>query len=223
MKKVLSAIVLLLLVSSISFAQLGIRGGLSVATWTGGDKSMPLSSFATGMPGSIDPIARAGFAAGVSYKIGLILGLAIEPGVFYVQGGSKYEIPNTSSGTYSISGTITNKYDYLQIPIVVKFTLPIPFLSPYVEGGIAYNILMSAKMAVDMTAKVGTISQSTSAETDMKDNANKSDVSLVLGAGVELFFLDVNARLVLGQSKLDKDAKVDIKNQAFVITAGIRL
>ena len=227
MKKLLLVMVLLILIVSTSYSQLGIRGGLALGAWTGDDKSLPLNSIpGVSGNGTIDPSTRTGLTGGVSYKIGLILGLAVEPGVYYVQGGSVYEIPNTpmvSNGTtLTISGKATNKIDYLQIPVVAKFTLPIPIISPYVEGGMAYSILLSAKTKTEMTGSAGGTTQSFSDETDIKDSFRKSDISLVLGVGVEFIIIDVNARLILGESTLDVDGQKKVYNRTFMITAGLR-
>jgi hypothetical protein len=228
MKKLLIVLVQLLLVVPIAYSQYGIRGGLALSTVTGDDKSLPLSII-TGVNGSgtIDPISRTGFTGGVSYKIGLILGLAVEPGVYYVQGGAVYEIPNTpmvSDGQpVTVSGKVTQKLDYLQIPVVAKFTLPIPIVSPYIEAGMAYSLLLSANMNYDLTASNNGTSQSVSNEQENRGDFSKSDISLVLGVGVEFIIIDVNARLILGESTLDKNGQAKVYNRTFMITAGVRL
>jgi len=216
-------IVLLLLIASISYSQLGIRGGLALGTITGDNKTSIISESGTG---TIDPTTRTGFTGGVSYRIGLIFGLAVEPGVYYVQSGSVYEIPNTSivsnGTTITISGKSVQNLDYLQIPVVAKFNLPIPIVSPYVEAGMAYSLLLSAKIKTDMTSSSNGISQTFSDEKQIKDITRKSDVSLVFGVGVEFIIIDVNARLILGQSTLDVDGQKKAYNRTFMITAGLR-
>ena len=223
MKKLQMVIVLLLLIASISYSQLGIRGGLALGTITGDNKTSIISESGTG---TIDPTTRTGFTGGVSYRIGLIFGLAVEPGVYYVQSGSVYEIPNTSivsnGTTITISGKSVQNLDYLQIPVVAKFNLPIPIVSPYVEAGMAYSLLLSAKMKADMTGSNNGTSQSYSNEEQNKDSFSKSDVSLVFGVGVEVIIIDVNARLILGQSTLDVDGQKKVYNRTFMITAGLR-
>ena len=227
MKKLLLVMVLLILVVSTSYSQLGIRGGLALGTITGNDKALPISAITGGSgSGTIDPTTRTGLTGGVSYRIGLLLGLAVEPGVYYVQSGTVFEIPNTpmvSNGTtVTISGKATQNLDYLQIPVVAKFNLPIPIVSPYVEAGMAYSLLLSAKMKADMTGSYNGTSQSYSNEEQNKDSFSKSDVSLVFGVGVEFIIIDVNARLILGQSTLDVDGQKKVYNRTFMITAGLR-
>lgn len=228
MKKLLIVAVLLMLVVSMSYSQYGIRGGLALGTFTGADKALRLSNITNvNVGGTIDPSTRTGLTGGVSYRIGLILGLAVEPGVYYVQGGAVFEIPNTpmvSNGqTVTISGTATQKFDYLQIPVVAKYSLPIPIVSPYLEAGMAYSLLLSAKMKADMTGSVGGYTQSYTNEESNRDDFSKSDISLVLGVGVEFLIIDVNARLILGESTLDKDGQMKVYNRTIMLTAGVRL
>ena len=227
MKKVFMASILLLLLSSSLYSQFGIRGGLALSTWTGNDKSLPLSAITSSSgSGTIDPTTRTGFAGGISDKISLLLGLSIEPGVYYVQAGSVYEIPNTPMSymgyTVALSGKATQKIDYIQIPVVIKYSFPTPIVSPYLEGGIAYNVLLSAKTKAEITVSFGGASQTSSNETDVKDSFNKSDVSIVLGAGAEISIIDVNARLVLGQTTLDKNSQAKVYNRTILLTAGLR-
>jgi hypothetical protein len=59
--------------------------------------------------GTIDPTTRTGLTGGVSYRIGLILGLAVEPGVYYVQSGTVFEIPNTPMVSNGTTITISGK------------------------------------------------------------------------------------------------------------------
>jgi hypothetical protein len=74
-----------------------------------------------------------------------------------------------------------------------------------------------------MTGSYNGTSQSYSNEEQNKDSFSKSDVSLVFGVGVEFIIIDVNARLILGQSTLDVDGQKKVYNRTFMITAGLRL
>jgi hypothetical protein len=131
----------------------------------------------------------------------------------YVQRGAKYEVtvPAALGGG---SGTGTFKLDYIEIPVMVRFALPIPMVSPYINGGISYGILMSAKMKVESGGQ--------SKETDMKDGMNKSNLSAIVGVGVELLMLDINASYSLGLSKLDKNGDWKAYNRGIMLTAGLR-
>jgi hypothetical protein len=200
MKNILLLSLMLFLCISISFSQFGIKGGINLATIGGADKSLQ----------GVDPTAKTGFTAGISYKIGLILGLSIQPEALYTQKGALYENP---------LGKITFSMNYIDIPVLAKFNLPVPLLSPYIEGGVSYSILLSAKEKTEYTALGGNLP---TAETDVKDLLTKNDVSIIVGVGVELLILDINARYVIGQTKLFKDSDAKVYNRGFVFTAGLR-
>ena len=210
MKKTLLVTLLLLLAASTVFAQFGIKGGLNLATFGGDDKNLdPAVVGLTGIP-AIAPTHRTGFVAGVSYKIGLPL-ISIQPEVLYAQKGAVYEISQVQ-----VKATLKN--DYIDIPVVVRFSpLPLPILSPYIEAGLSYSILLSAKETDESPAG--------SQETDNKDAMSKNDLSFLVGIGVELAMLDINARYVIGQTGVMKDVgnvSPKIYNRGIMLTAGIR-
>ncbi len=103
MKKILLVSLMTLLAVSVAFSQFGIKGGIDLATFSGADKSL----------GGVDPTHKLGIAGGISYKIGLIAGLAIQPEVMYIQKGGIYE-PNT--GNSYVTEKITLSGDYIDIP-----------------------------------------------------------------------------------------------------------
>jgi hypothetical protein len=214
MKKILFASMMILLVVSVSFSQMGIKGGLNLGTFGGSDATINPAFFdasLTGLP-SVAPSVRTGFAAGLTYNMGLLAGFSIEPGVMYTQRGAMYEVTIPGVG----SGKGTFKLDYIEIPIVLKFSpLPLPVVKPYIEGGLSYGFLATAKMKVE--------GGGSSEEGDIKDGMNKSNLSILLGVGVELAIIDVNARYAIGVSKVFKDGDAKVYNRGFMLTAGIRL
>jgi Outer membrane protein beta-barrel domain len=218
MKKVLLVSLAMFLAVSVAFSQFGIKGGINIGRFGGTDNSLnpaDLDPSLAGLP-KVDPTARVGLTGGISYKIGLIAGLSIQPEGVYVQKGSIYEIP-LSATVGGGSAKLTFKLDYIDVPILVKFNLPIPMVSPYIEGGVSYGFLLSAKLKAEGPGG--------SSESDIKDSTPKKDFSIIVGVGVELLILDVNARYVLGQTKLAKDANgndMNIYNRGIVITAGLR-
>jgi hypothetical protein len=199
MKKILLVSLVMLLAISVSFSQFGIKGGIDLGTFSGADKSV----------GGVDPTHYTGFAGGISYRIGLIAGLALQPELMYIQKGAIYEDPNNK---------ITMKLQYLDIPVLVKFNFPIPVVSPYIEGGVSYGMPFSAKEKDEQITNGMT---GASSETNIK-HVTKSDFSIVFGAGVDLLFLDLDARYVLGQKKLSDVSDAKIFNQGFILTAGLR-
>ena len=210
MKKILIVSLMMLLTATIAFSQFGINGGINLGTVGGDDKTL----------NGIDPTTKVGFAGGISYRIGLIAGLAIQPEAMYIQKGAIYQA-NLSYGSYSESDKLTLTSAYIDIPVLVKYNLPVPLFSPYIEGGVSYGILLSAKQKEDVTSnEPGFTSSST--ETDVKDQATKNDFSIIVGVGVEFLIFDVDARYVMGQTKLEKNSDAKVYNRGFIFTAGLR-
>ncbi len=129
-----------------------------------------------------------------------------------------------------MSGKSTIKGDYLDIPLLLKFNLPIPQFSPYIEAGVSYGILLSAKSKSEVTSNYPGYA-STSDEVDIKDQVTKGDLSIVIGVGFDITILELDARYVLGMNRLMKDnpatQQVDenaakVYNRDIIITAGLR-
>ncbi len=211
MKKIFSVVVILLLASSVGLAQLTFKGGLNMGTIGGDDAEV----FGT-------PSYRTGFVAGAAFKLNLVV-LTIQPEILYVQKGNVYkDVPLAALTGLPIAGTakLTNKADYLEIPVLVKLSpLPLPVVKPYVEAGASYAILLGAKMQVEY--------QGQSEEEDIKESVAKSDLSLIVGAGVDLslgvFGLNVDVRYVHGLTKLDKEGEGKVYNRGIQATVGVAL
>jgi hypothetical protein len=224
MKKILLVSLVMLLAVSVAFSQFGIKGGINLANFLGDDKSHDL-----GNNMKLDPTNRHGLAGGISYRIGLIAGLAIQPEVMYIQKGAVYE-ENISQGIYTINDKTTDKIDYIDIPVLVKFNFPIPVFSPYIEGGVSYGILLSAKEKSERSSNVPGMA-SRSDEIDFKDGVTKNDLSWIVGVGFDLFILDINARYIIGTKRLYKDDSetttidenaIRVYNSGILLTAGFR-
>jgi hypothetical protein len=216
MKKILLVSLVMLLAVSVTFSQFGIKGGINLGNFRGADKSQQ----------GIDPKARLGLVGGLSYRIILIAGIAIQPEVMYVQKGAVYEGSATVGGA-TYTGKETFKGDYIDIPLLLKFNLPIPQFSPYIEAGASYGILLSAKEKSESNYP-----GSTSQEVDIKDQITKADLSFIVGVGFDITILELDARFVFGMNRLMKDdvntPQIDenaakIYNSGIIITAGIRL
>jgi len=232
MKKILLVSVVMLLAVSVAFSQFGIKGGINLGNFRGDDKSVNPTEFdpsLTGLP-KLDPKTRLCLVGGISYRIKLIAGLSIQPEVMYVQKGSKYELSQTIGG-YTGTGKVTMKGDYLDIPLLLKFNLPIPAFSPYIEGGASYGILLGAKVKMETESNYPG-AQSTSDEEDIKDQLKKGELSFIVGVGFDISILELDARFVIGMNRLMKDQDSTptinenarkIYNSGIIITAGVRL
>jgi Outer membrane protein beta-barrel domain len=215
MKKILLVSLVMLLAVSAAFSQFGIKGGIDLGTFGGADKPSDLKY-------------RMGIAGGISCKIGLVAGLSLQPEVMYIQKGAVMEV-NTLQGIYTINDKQTAMLDYIDIPVLIKFNFPIPVFSPYIEGGVSYGILISAKSKLEESSnQPGTTSSSN--ETDIKDFLTKNDLSIVVGVGFDLSILEIDARYLIGTKKVYKDdptlspnpGDAKIFNNGIILTAGLR-
>ncbi|MGD1044549.1 MAG: porin family protein [Bacteroidota bacterium] len=204
MKKGFSVAMLMLLASTVAFGQLGIgiskgiKGGLNFATVGGSDAPTGTTS-------------NTGFAAGVFAEISLPGPISIQPEVLYSVKGYKLDVPGI--------GSKTGTYSYVDIPVLAKFSLPLPILKPFIFAGPSFGFLMSAKEKTDNTFL------GTSNEVDVKDNTTGTDIGLVIGVGAKLslivFDLTVDARYNMGLSTLDKSGNAKVYNRVFAVYVGI--
>ncbi|RPI04459.1 MAG: PorT family protein [Ignavibacteriae bacterium] len=209
MKKMLLISFVMVFAVSIAFSQFGIKAGMNLGTLGGDDKTQ----------NGFDPKTKVGLMGGISYHIGLIAGLSVQPEVLYVQKGAIYEA-NLTAGNFYMNQKLTFTGGYIEIPVVARYNLPTPLVSPYIEGGLAYGFLLSAKQKEESTTNVpGEVSGTN--DTDVKDQTTSSDFSIIIGIGVDILMFDVNARYVMGQTKIGKDSDLKIYNRGIWVTAGI--
>ena len=196
MKKAGFSILLLWIFSSATFAQLGISkgliGGLNMASLSGAD----VPSDAKGV---------TGYAAGLYLEINIPGPFSIEPEALYSMKGSKITI-----GNY----TMTDNYAYVDIPVLLKYFLPIPVVRTYLYAGPSYNILLSAKEKREGSGV-------TSTDTDIKDFITASDLGAVVGLGVGFSGLRVDARYNMGLSTIDKNGTSKMFNRVAAVYVGI--
>jgi len=73
-----------------------------------------------------DPEVRTGLVAGLSVNYGLAPGIALKPGLFYVQQGTKYDVILTNEEGNEIGhGDGIYALDYVQVPVLVTIDLPV--------------------------------------------------------------------------------------------------
>ncbi len=160
----------------------GIKGGVNFANLSDGDAD-----------------ARTGFIGGLVIDLGLpLLPLGIETGAYYSQKG------------FETSGTL--KLDYLEVPVLAKFSLgpPGPISPSFVIGPYAGFLLNS-----EFEGESGAI--------DLDDATESVDFGLLAGVGVDfnlgLTKLNVQARYGLGL--VDAFDGQDSKHRVLSLTAGI--
>jgi len=164
---------------------------------------------------------RTGYHFG-AYALIKIAKFGIQPEVIFSRQGQTYQVPSTS-------GNFTQNYDYVNIPIIIKFYLAAGL---NLQAGPQFGFLANQSSNVSAVASSG---QTTTAQ--LKDLVKSSDVSLGLGLGWDLpFGLSITGRYNLGLSDLNKQSGVNnpliqssalgikqAKNQVFQFSVGYRL
>lgn len=199
-------VIVMLFTTSSAFAMglgLGVKLGYNSANFYGDSPTLDESS------------AKGGLCGGVFKSTGLLGLVAIQPELLYTQKGSKIE------GDYQgQAATFTWKLDYLEVPLLVKLTPPIPAaLKPSIYAGPvgAFKLSHSATREYNETTEEYELD-------DIKsfDYGAAFGISLDLGFPVGKLVFDV--RYTRGMASIDDSADPeDIKNQVFSFTVGYSL
>lgn len=177
--------------------RVGIKGGLNFAN----------------VDTDISADSRTGFHAGAFATI-KIAKFAIQPELVYSSQGSELRFEGFEK--------TKSNFNYLNVPVLLKL---------YLIGGLnlqigpQFGFLLGANSEDDIAEQaINEISNSEDIS-DLKDAFNGSDVSLGLGAGIDLpFGLTADARYNLGLSEIDdSEALGATRNQVFQISLGYRL
>ena len=80
---------------------------------------------------------NTGFLAGAFVRVGA-LGFAVQPGVFYMTKGAKFDDVGQGGGN--------TKLDYIEIPVVIRLSLPMHL---YVGAGLAIGFKLGCKISLD--------------------------------------------------------------------------
>lgn len=202
MKKLLSLICAFALISvagiNTATAQsplnFGLRGGLNIANLNNVDGTD----------------ARTGFTAGayLNFKVPMSP-VSIQPEILYTQKG--FDASGTISGQQI---STTTKLDYIEIPVLAKFSFaPGPF-TPKVYFGPYVGFNVKAEVEAEGGGQSGT--------TDIKDSVKDTDFGVVVGAEVSISKFNVGIRYGAGLTKIAEDDS-DGKNGVLSIVAGIAL
>lgn len=186
--RVLAATALLALPAMLpAQSSIGIKGGLTFATLS--NKSP-------------DWDTRSGFAAGLAFDLrsGPV---GIQPEILYVQKGVSFDGSPTEGGP---------KLDYLEIPVLLKFTVPTEGIQPFIYGGPSFGLRLSCKVA-EITCD--------------DDEVKSTDFGAALGAGIRVGGdkgLTIEGRYTWGMRDLgDFNSGVDSKTRTFMVLLGFSL
>ena len=153
----------------------------------------------------LDASSRTGFVGGVFCNLAWP--------VFNLQGELLYSQKGFNDAGFTGDETADVSVGTIQIPVLLKFALPIPAVSPSLYAGPALSFTTSA------TAKTAT------GDEDVKDFFESSVWSLVVGADVTLAGkLIVDLRYDMDLSSISTDALTnvgsDVKGRTFTVMVG---
>lgn len=204
MKRLRGILLVTFLFTTCSMAQIsfGVKGGLNLATVGGADVSSIVKS-------------RTGFTAGAYLEVSLPFLFTLQPEALYSTRGFVVEQTYTLAIQPSTFKT-TYTYSYLEIPVLVKYSLPIPVMKPSLYVGPDVGILMNAKSRYEEPG-------SPAVDSDVKSTVTSTDYSVVVGASAHVLVADVDVRYILGLRSTDAVNKAAIYNRVWSVMVGIPL
>jgi hypothetical protein len=178
----------------------GIKAGINIANFHG-DHAVGFDS-------------RVGYSGGGFLIIGLSNPLAIQPEAIYTQTGGKWEISIRPQG-YLLEGTVI--YNYLEIPVLLKFMLP-------PKGGVKPNLFAGPYFAVNINAKEKREANGNTLEVDVDRYVKDTDFGFVLGGGVDFELkkgkIVFDCRYTLGLTTTSEEEIYDQKNKVISFLLG---
>jgi hypothetical protein len=180
--------------------QFGIKGGGNMAKVTGADAQDINTTLKN----------KVGFVAGVfvAFNMGSVFTLQLE---------ALYTMKGVNMTYTDVDTTYSEKLygNYLEIPLLLKFRIPTPLVSPFVFAGPAVGFKLSEKLNVD------------GQDIPLTDALFKNnDYGVIFGGGVNIgshFQLDVRYSMGLQKviSTVEGETPLDIKNGVWAATIGI--
>lgn len=203
MKKIVLAVVAVMLFSATSFSQVrfGVKGGLNFSNFA------TESSLINSVKGSTN------YSFGVLFQ-GKSMGFAVQPEVLYsVKGGSF----GNDALLSLFSGAATEyKSQSIEVPVNLQYGVDLLFARLYLQAG--PYVAFTSKVLIDGDADF---------YDDNKDNFNTIDYGVGVGAGAEFMGLQLSAKYDWGLAPLGKEIIVagvntnplsEIKNRNFSVS-----
>jgi hypothetical protein len=200
---IIFAVVVLLIASVPLYSQtsvkLGFQGGINLAN------------------GTVDPdlstTTRTGMMGGAAFEIEFTDVFSIQPELLYVQKGAKFE--DTEMG---IPFKATLKFDYIEIPVLLKATFGSSDFKPFVFFGPNLGFNIGSELEIEVMGDTETV--------DTKDETEGTDFCLDFGAGGEFPIgqstdLFISARYSLGLTDIVKDPDASAKTTGIQIMVGV--
>jgi len=198
-----SAILLVFFSLNLS-GQIGVRAGVNLSNLSFDPEEDELS-----------PGTKLGFGFGVFYKLKASDNLSIQPELNFMQHGAKFDIE-----LLGLSAESTLSFNYLQVPVMVKYGFgDMDATNFYVQGGPYLGLgigKVKSKSCVD-----GECEEDEQEYGDGEDGPKNPDFGLQLGAGINLNSkISFDARYILGLANLTSDDDASVKHTGINISVG---
>jgi Outer membrane protein beta-barrel domain len=178
--------------------QFGIKAGGNMAKPTGVDAQDPLATLKN----------KVGFMGGIFLAVNLGRVITVESEVLYTMKGATY---------VALDDSYTDKLyaDYIEVPMLLKFKIPMPVVQPFIFAGPTVGFKLQEKLEENGQ-------QIPLTEALLKNN----DYGAIFGAGLNLgrnFMVDVRYSLGLQKviSTVQGAVEPDFKNGVWSATIGI--
>jgi hypothetical protein len=223
MKKIflLLAVVLGIAVTQASAQQrqpvrFGIKAGMNLADWQG-ETINSAQDMMDMTNGSLNRKMREGFHIGAVVAIPVALGFEIEPGLIYSQKGMRLmgKIPMEQFDFMNAGVTVTNKAEYIDLPIVAKLYIGEGF---HIFVGPQVSYLVSNKVQVQAGAfGFNALNQ----EWDMKSGFREFDLAATGGIGYRFASgLNLSAGYDYGLETVDSKGNFETFNRVIKASVG---
>lgn len=198
--------------------KIGIRAGYNGMNWEG-DAVESAKNLLDYTDGNVQLKMRHGFHAGAYLSLPLGSGIELEPGLLYSQKGVVMEgnVPGNVGEMLSAKATITNKSEYLDVPLLLRFYVADGF---NLFAGPQVSFLLSNKVNV----KAGALGfNALDRDFDWNSGQRKVDVGLAAGVGYQFQNgFNVNGGYDFGLTTIDDNATYKTYNRGFKASIGYR-
>ncbi|MEJ8800627.1 porin family protein [Pontibacter sp. H249] len=194
----------------------GIKAGVNLAEWQG-ETVNSAQDLINLSEGAVNRKMREGFHVGGYISIPIGPGFEIEPGLQYSQKGTRLtgKIPIEEIDFLNTNLTLTNKAEYLDMPILAKLYLGEGF---HIFGGPQVSYLLSNKVQ----AEAGALGfKALNREWDMKDGFREIDLALTGGLGYRFASgFNVSAGYDYGVNTIDSNGSFETYNRVIKASVG---
>lgn len=194
----------------------GIRAGLNLADWQG-ETVQSMQDLVDMSGGYVSKEMRPGFHVGTYVSIPVAPGFEIEPGLQYSQKGTvlKGKIPLEQFDFLNANVTLTNKAEYLDLPILAKVYVGEGF---HIFAGPQVSYLLSNKVS----AEAGAFGfKALNQEWDMNSGFRDFDVALTGGLGYRFANgFNLSAGYDYGLNSIDSNGSFDTYNHVIKASVG---